>query len=910
MVAGELMRRLRPRRLTVRAKLLAIVVLTATLVLLFAGAALLVHDLTVYRKAWIADMGTQARIVALATAPALAFDDAASARRNLEALSARPDALTAALYDVDGILVAAWTKHGHRPPPPQLAESRDSAHHALGERFEFWQPVRRNGELLGTVYLRTLYDVRSRIVANLGIFAAVMFVGIGLALVASATLTRLITNQLDSMAEAARGIVGRRDYALRACKSSDDEVGVVVDAFNRMLDEVQERTRALEQSNAALTTEVATRQSAESALARANARLESAMAAAEIGSWVHDLQRDEIVADRNLAAIFGIDPPRELRGPVDLLGRYVHPDDIGLLRTTRDEAFVSGMLSSPAFRIVRPDGCLRWVVARGKVQYANGRPSLLAGLMLDITAQKEAERALRDSERLYRAIGESIDFGVWIADEEGHLVYISESYQRLVGLTHAECAGAGWLRVLAPDEVEATRAAWEACVRNEGVWYREHRVRGVDGEFHPLLAVGMPVRNERGRLTGWAGINLDISHLKRTEEALREADRRKDEFLATLAHELRNPLAPIGHAVRLLENPALDAPRHAWARAVIARQVHRMSLLLDDLLDVSRITRGRLMLKRSHTRLDALVESAVETARPLIETRHQRLEIELDEPACVLDIDPLRISQALSNLLTNAAKYTDDGGLIRLIAHCSSNDFVLSVTDTGIGLTPEALTRVFDIFTQVGSALDRAEGGLGIGLALVRGLVELHGGSVEAISAGPGHGSEFRIRLPAACIVRTGSEPADVVGGLATRKAGSCRILVADDNRDAADTLAMVLESMGHDVVVAYAGEDAIAVARRHRPAVVILDIGMPDLTGYEVAHMLRADPACRDALLLAITGWGQDVDRRRAFDAGFDRHLTKPVDVLQVQQAIHERFGGQREDEPAGAAAIVRVGP
>ncbi|MGE3772291.1 MAG: PAS domain-containing protein, partial [Gammaproteobacteria bacterium] len=774
---------------------------------------------------------------------------------------------------------------------------------------EVWLPVRNNGELLGHIHLRASYDIHSRIVAYFGIFAAVMLAGIGLALVSSAALTRLITAPLDSMAAVAREVVGRRDYALRARKISEDEVGVVVDAFNSMLDEVQQRTRALEQSNAALMVEVATRQAAEEALARANARLESAMAAAEIGSWIHDPRRDEIVADRNLVAIFGLGGTRELRGPAALLGRYIHPDDRELLRTARDAAFATGTLYSPAFRVIRADGTLRWVAARGKVQYAGGRPVLLAGLLLDITAQKEAESALRESERLYRAIGESLDYGVWICDDKGRNVYVSESFLRLVGLSQEECADHGWFSLLHPDEAAATLAAWCDCVRDECAWYREHRVRGVDGHYHPVLALGVPVRDERGRVTGWAGINLDISRLKHTEEALREADRRKDEFLATLAHELRNPLAPIRHAVRLLEDPAVDSVRHEWARAVIARQVHRMALLLDDLLDVSRITRGRLSLKKSPVRLDALVESAIETARPLIEARRQRLEIDLDEPARVLEVDALRVSQALSNLLTNAAKYTDDEGRITLVTRREGEELVVAVADTGIGLAPEALSKVFEIFTQIGSAIDRAEGGLGIGLALVRGLVALHGGSVEAHSAGLGQGSEFRIRLPVSCIVEAGLEPAGASRKPAACEPGSCKVLVADDNRDAADTLAMVLEGFGHRVWVAYSGGEAIATARLQQPAVVILDIGMPDLTGYEVASALRAEPAGRGMLLLAITGWGQDVDRRRALDAGFDRHLTKPVDAQQVQQAIEEHLARQSGREPPSPAAVALTG-
>lgn len=873
-------------RWPVRIKIISVVLVTTTLALLFAGVAMLTHDLTVYRRAWASDIETQAGIVARATAPALAFEDRDAARRNLAALAARPAVLAAALYRVDGSRFATWVTPGHAAAP-MLQPADPPTTRIRGDRLEVWLPVTHDSERLGTIYLRATYEVRERVVAYLGIFAVVMLAGMGCALVTSAALARLITDPLDSIADVARRVVGNRDYALRARKRSDDELGVVVDAFNTMLDEVQQRTLALERANAALTVEVNTRQVAEAALARANARLESSMAAAEIGSWVHDYGRDVITMDRNLAALCGLDAPLELSGSPSLLQRHVHPDDLALVRGAEEEALANGTLYSPAFRIVRPDGAVRWVVARGKVQLLAGRPVLLAGLLLDVTAQKTAETALIRSERLYRAIGESIDYGVWICDDNGRHVYASDSFLRLTGMSQAACADSGWAAVLHPDDAAATLEAWHACVREESPWYREHRVRGVDGAYHPVLAIGVPVRDERGRVSGWAGLNLDISRLKRTEEALREADRRKDEFLATLAHELRNPLAPIRHAVRLLDGPAADPARREWARDVIARQVHRMALLLDDLLDVSRITRGYLALKKSRVRLDTLTESALETARPLIEARQQRLEVDLDDPTLVLEVDALRLSQALSNLLTNAAKYTDAGGSIIVTARHDARGLRISVRDSGIGLSTEALSQVFEIFTQVGSAIDRAEGGLGIGLALVRGLVTLHGGTVSAHSAGLGQGSEFSIRMPASCVVAAQVDEGAAPRTIAQAAPGCCRVLLVDDNQDAADTLALVLESHGHTTCVAYTGEDGIAQARTHGPQVVVLDIGLPDLTGYEVARALRAEPACRAALLLAVTGWGQDADRQRALDAGFDHHLTKPVDADRVQQLI-----------------------
>jgi signal transduction histidine kinase/ActR/RegA family two-component response regulator len=386
--------------------------------------------------------------------------------------------------------------------------------------------------------------------------------------------------------------------------------------------------------------------------------------------------------------------------------------------------------------------------------------------------------------------------------------------------------------------------------------------------------------------------------LERSEQALRAADRRKDEFLATLAHELRNPLAPIRHAVKLLESNLAEEDQRRWARQVISRQVQRMALLLDDLLDVSRITRGRLDLKFDVVELDALLGTAVETARPLIDAKRQRFRIVKPPRALLLRVDPLRLSQSLSNLLTNAAKYTDEGGSIELTVNASDEEITMSVRDNGIGLDSSVIPQLFEMFSQVESALERAEGGLGIGLALVKGLVSLHGGRVEASSAGSGLGSEFTIHLPATLIV---ADPPGAIGDGTPKAAGNqlpipCKILVADDNRDAADSLSLVLELAGHEVYTAHDGQQALAAAREHHPRVAILDIGMPDMSGYDVASAIRREPWGGGAYLLAVTGWGQSEDKERARRAGFNEHLTKPVDPERLEKIITAHFAAESD--------------
>jgi CheY-like chemotaxis protein/two-component sensor histidine kinase len=391
------------------------------------------------------------------------------------------------------------------------------------------------------------------------------------------------------------------------------------------------------------------------------------------------------------------------------------------------------------------------------------------------------------------------------------------------------------------------------------------------------------------------GSSPDITELIEASDALREADRRKDEFLATLAHELRNPLAPIRQAARLARSQQATDAQRRWSQDVIERQVQHMALLLDDLLDVSRITRGKLELKRQRVQLASVVETALETARPLLDERRQRVTTDLPATPVWLDADPLRLAQILANLLTNAAKYSEPGGRVDLRASTDAGRLSISVSDTGIGIEPELLPRVFEMFSQVKSSIDRAEGGLGIGLALVKGLVELHEGTVEARSEGLGKGAEFVVTLP---LPGHGQQPA-AQNGDSTRNETpprAARILVADDNRDAAASLATLLQLDGHEITVANDGRHALAAAESFRPHIALLDIGMPKLNGYEVARHVRAEAWGKSVVLVAVTGWGQSEDKRRAFEAGFDHHFTKPLDLDVLGAFLNDVLSRRRE--------------
>jgi CheY-like chemotaxis protein/two-component sensor histidine kinase len=372
---------------------------------------------------------------------------------------------------------------------------------------------------------------------------------------------------------------------------------------------------------------------------------------------------------------------------------------------------------------------------------------------------------------------------------------------------------------------------------------------------------------------------------------LSEADRRKDEFLATLAHELRNPLAPIRNALQVLRlSPGPEETERA--RTVMQRQLEQMVRLVDDLLDVSRITRGKLELRREPVALSAVIASAVETSRPMIDRFGHTLTVSLPSQPVVVDADLTRLAQVFSNLLNNSAKYMDRGGRIRLTGELRGADVVVTVKDSGIGIAPDQLTGIFEMFSQVDDSLKRSQGGLGIGLTLVKRLVEMHDGSIEARSDGLGQGAEFVVRLPVAAATPVQHESN---GEPEARSAkSSMRILVVDDNRDNADSLTMLLGLLGNDTRTAYDGEEGVAAAREFRPDVMLLDIGLPKVNGYEACRRIRAEAWGAQVVLIAVTGWGQDDDRRRSLEAGFDHHLVKPVKPQDLMALLAELRIGQ----------------
>jgi PAS domain S-box-containing protein len=518
-------------------------------------------------------------------------------------------------------------------------------------------------------------------------------------------------------------------------------------------------------------------------------------------------------------------------------------------------------------------------------------PRLLLLAIEDITERRRAEVVVRESEVKYRRLFQTAKDGILILDAgTGRIMDANPFMSGLLGYEHEEFLGKELWEIGLFRDVEASRAAYEELrekgyIRYEDMPLKTKDGRGVEVEFVSNI---YPVD---GHLVAQCNIR-DITERSRLERQAREqtaalADfhRRKDEFLAMLSHELRNPLSPILNAVHLLRIGGEDGVLQRDARSVIERQVGQLSRLVDDLLEVSRITTGRIRLNLERLDVRHVVERAIESARPVIDRRRHHLDVSLPPQPVWLRADPTRLEQVVVNLLNNAAKYTDEGGRISIAVVEDGEDMVMSVEDTGVGIAADLLPHVFDLFTQSDRTLDRSSGGLGIGLSLVRHLVEEHRGTVDARSAGLGQGSAFTIRLP--ILLSPPSQPSESRPPPAGLKAGGRRVLVVDDNEDSAEIMAKLLTKFGYEVRTAYTGTTALESAANHLPEVILLDIGLPEINGYEVARRLRQIPQLDGVKIVAMTGYGRDADRQLAREAGFDLHLTKPVDFMKISDVL-----------------------
>lgn len=752
------------RARSIRSKLNAIVAITTIVALAVAAAALLLVDLRRGLADARQDSVTQADVIALASAPALAFADRAVALENLAVLRARDNVVAAALYDESGMLFASYRRDdaGDVSVPQRAAADGIEVH---GDRATTWRPVGSSGARVGTIWLQVRHDRLRQALEYLGIVVLVMAGSLGAALLLSNRLQRVVTAPVLEISEVARSILRGRGGVVRAKRRSDDEVGELVDAFNAMLDELQRRSKTLEEAN--------------QALRASETRYQLAVRGSSAGLW-----------DWNL------------------------PDRV--------------MFYSPRFKA-----------------------------MLGHTEEDFPDRPRSVVAALHR------------------------------------------------DDLPMVVAALKAHLRRHVPFQVECRLRDHAGHWRWFFIAGAALWDSAGRPYRMAGSVVEVTERKEAERVLHEANRAKDEFIATLAHELRNPLAPIRTGLDILRRDRSNGPSSERARATMERQLAHMVRLIDDLLDISRINSGKIRLDVGRTRLGPVMETALELSRPALSAGGHELAVHAPPDEIELMGDPTRLSQAVGNLLNNAAKYTPPGGTVSLRWWREGSEAVIEVEDSGDGIPADMLENIFALFTQVRRTLRRAQGGLGIGLYLVRSLVGLHGGTVVARSAGPGQGSAFTVRLP--CLEAAAIAPVHALAAAGGSGHAGSRVLLVDDNVDAADSLAVVLKMAGFTTSVLHEGTAVLQEALAFQPDVVLLDIGLPDMTGYEVAARLRREPRFARTLLVAITGWGAEKDRLQAQQAGFDHHLTKPVDFASLELLLSgaaERRARAEPDGPEGGRA------
>jgi PAS domain S-box-containing protein len=573
----------------------------------------------------------------------------------------------------------------------------------------------------------------------------------------------------------------------------------------------------------------------------------------------------------------------------------VHPDDRAATRTAWLEACATRSIYHIEHRLRRADGAYRHMNVKAVPIFdAAGALVEWVGVHTDVTASVDARAALHESRERFEKIVSQAATGVVELDTTGRITFANQKYAAMLGYVPEELVGRSVIDVTAPDSIERTLTTVRTLLA-DGVEAAidKHYLR-KDGSWMPATSSINILRGPDGETLGLVAIVLDTTESKRADDTLRklaadlvEANRRKTEFLATLAHELRNPLAPIRSGLGVLRLSGDTKVAVTKVREMMERQVGHMVHLIDDLLDIARISGDKLELKKTRADLNNVLSSAIETSLPIIEAGRHALHIDMPAQPLMADVDVTRIAQVVANLLNNAAKYTPACGSIGLAMRREGDEALISVTDTGVGIPADALTSVFDMFSQIGRSLDRAQGGLGIGLSLVRRLVEMHAGTVTATSAGPGAGSTFTVRLPLAqaaerddrALLEERSAPGAVATGI--------RVLVVDDNIDAALTLSMILDMSGHTTRMAHDGIEAIDVLGAFTPQLAFLDIGMPRMNGYDTAKAIRQLPGMEHITLVALTGWGADDDRTRSSEAGFDHHLTKPVQLADVERIL-----------------------
>lgn len=616
--------------------------------------------------------------------------------------------------------------------------------------------------------------------------------------------------------------------------------------------------------------------------------------AANDAIWDWDLITNDVVWNEGVRRVFGY-AEHEVGSKADWWIEKIHPEDRDRIAEQIHAAIESSAeIWQNAYRFLRRDGSYASVFDRGRIVQHDGQPVRMVGSMLDLTERETAAATIKAAEDRFEFVRKSSGVGFWYCDLPFDVLQWDElvkDHFHLAADAHVTI-GTFYERIH-PEDREPTRAAIKRSItehRPYDVFYRT--VAADSGKEKWIRAIGRTAYAEDGSPIRFDGVTLDVTEQKRVERELREvaaalseAGHRKDEFLATLAHELRNPLAPMRNAVHLM-SLSVESELQEYARSMMERQLAQMVRLVDDLMDLSRITRGKVELRMQQVSLSDVINAAVETSRPLIEQMGQTLNVNLPNEAVVIEADMTRMSQVFSNLLNNAAKYSEQGSQIELIVRQRNDDVEVVVRDHGIGIASDQLLRIFEMFTQVDQSLERSQGGLGIGLTLVRRLVEMHQGSVQAHSAGLGQGAEFAVRLPIAHMASTPDAYTDLEN---MQSNPALRMLVVDDNRDGAESLALMLRILGNETRVAFDGEDGVAMAEAYQPDVILFDIGLPKMNGYEACRCIREQPWGQRPVIIAVTGWGQPEDRLRSKNAGFDHHMVKPLDTRALMKLLAE---------------------
>lgn len=630
---------------------------------------------------------------------------------------------------------------------------------------------------------------------------------------------------------------------------------------------------------------LAIRRKAQRSLRKEQESLTLALETGRLGSFDVDLVSGEVRCNAQAKLNFGYAPDVELSQ--EMLWSRIHPEDVPRVQAIAQRVREDRSSYEVEYRVIWPDESVHWLFSRGRVVGEPDDPGLrLLSVAFDITDRKVAEQQLEASEQRFREMADTAPAMLWITEADGRCSFLSRGWYEFTGQTPENALGWGWLDALHPEDRERSVAIFRGASERAEGFSIDCRIRQTDGSYRWTIAAGRPRLSKGGRLLGYIGSVIDMHDRKKAEEALLESDQRKDEFLATLAHELRNPLAPLRSGIELIKRVVNSPELVSRTQLTMERQVTHMVRLVDDLLDVNRISQGKIELKLSRVSLNDIAEGAIE----VVTTQAERAGLGVaflpsEEPAFVMG-DPDRLQQILSNLLSNACKFTPHGGEVTLRIQREGSKVIVRVSDTGVGIPEEQVESIFEMFTQVKSARgDHVPmgDGLGIGLTLVKRLVKLHGGEVTARSEGCNKGSHFTIVLPAS----------DDPGGRKVeplplpREIRTCRILVVDDNEDAAEILAELLRCDGHEVREANDGPEALSIAELFRPDVMLFDIGLPIMDGHELCRQVRRRPWGTDALVIALTGWGQERDRRLSSQAGFDHHLVKPVDISALKELL-----------------------